>query len=73
MPDGSERAKPSASQALLESVLDQLACPACHSGLRIEESRLVCSGCGRVYPVVDGIPVLIAEHRMDASPTMANP
>jgi uncharacterized protein YbaR (Trm112 family) len=27
----------------------------------LDEARLVCAGCGRGYPIVDGIPVLIAE------------
>jgi uncharacterized protein YbaR (Trm112 family) len=39
----------------------QLACPACLGDLRAESARLVCKGCGRAYPVADGIPVLIAE------------
>lgn len=43
------------------SVLEQLACPACLDALRLEGAQLVCAGCGRGYPVVDGIPVLIAE------------
>ncbi|MGA9673278.1 MAG: Trm112 family protein [Terracidiphilus sp.] len=43
------------------SVLDQLACPVCLGGLRFNEDRLVCASCGRGYPIVDGIPVLIAE------------
>jgi uncharacterized protein YbaR (Trm112 family) len=43
------------------SASDQLACPACLGDLRAEEARLVCMACGRAYPVVDGIPVLIAE------------
>jgi uncharacterized protein YbaR (Trm112 family) len=38
----------------------QLACPACHGDLRLEGARLVCGGCRRAYPIVDGIPVLIA-------------
>jgi uncharacterized protein len=42
-------------------VMDQLACPACLGGLRLGEGKLVCVECGRIYPVVDGIPVLIAE------------
>ena len=42
-------------------ILDRLACPACLGDLRVEERRLVCEGCGRSYPVVDGIPVLVAE------------
>lgn len=44
-----------------EHVCEQLCCPACHGELRLEAEYLVCAGCGRVYPVVDGIPVLIAE------------
>jgi hypothetical protein len=42
------------------SVLGQLACPGCLGELRMDAERLVCAGCGRAYPVVDGIPVLIA-------------
>jgi uncharacterized protein YbaR (Trm112 family) len=42
------------------SVVDQLACPACLGNLRLEDARLLCAGCGRAYPVVDGIPALIA-------------
>ncbi|MGB7547502.1 MAG: Trm112 family protein [Terracidiphilus sp.] len=38
-----------------------LACPACLDALRREQDRMVCAGCARVYPIVDGIPVLIAE------------
>lgn len=44
-----------------EDVVSQLACPACAGDLRLEAAHLVCSACGRAYPVVDGIPVLIAE------------
>jgi hypothetical protein len=47
-------------------VLDQLACPACLGDLRLDNELpgkefLVCKGCGLSYPIVDGIPVLIAE------------
>ncbi len=37
----------------------ELACPACHGELCQEPGRVVCMACGRAYPVVDGIPVLI--------------
>lgn len=40
---------------------DLLACPACHKNLHLDGERLVCGGCGRRFPVIDGIPVLIAE------------
>ena len=60
------------SLSILESILDQLACPACRAGLQMEESRLVCTGCGRIYPIVDGIPVLIAE-QLHAEPDKPHP
>jgi hypothetical protein len=42
------------------SLVSQLACPACLGALRLEKGKLVCAQCRRVYPIVDGIPVLIA-------------
>jgi uncharacterized protein YbaR (Trm112 family) len=41
-------------------VLEQLACPVCFGGLRAAADAVVCAGCGRAYPLIDGIPVLIA-------------
>jgi uncharacterized protein YbaR (Trm112 family) len=55
----SRAAKSSGSCALDTSVLGQLACPACLGGLNLDESKLVCGQCGRAYPIIDGIPVLI--------------
>jgi uncharacterized protein YbaR (Trm112 family) len=60
-------AQPNQIDLLDPDVLSQLACPACLGGLRLEEARLVCAGCGRAYPIVDGIPVLIAE-RAETAP-----
>ena len=42
------------------SLVGQLACPACLGALRLETGKLVCAQCSRAYPIVDGIPVLIA-------------
>jgi uncharacterized protein len=39
----------------------KLACPVCFGSLRADSPSLVCGACGRAYPIVDGIPVLIAE------------
>lgn len=44
-----------------ETVAGMLACPVCHGDLRVQDERLICVRCGRRYPVVDGIPVLIPE------------
>ena len=43
------------------SILNLLACPACLASLRADADRLTCTACGRIYPVLEGIPVLIAE------------
>ncbi|MFE9253362.1 Trm112 family protein [Streptomyces sp. NPDC007088] len=48
-------------------LLDILACPACHAPLQEratdDTEELVCTGtdCGLVYPVRDGIPVLLVD------------
>ncbi|MEU6120099.1 Trm112 family protein [Streptomyces sp. NPDC047117] len=49
------------------SLLEILACPACHAPLADksadEPAELVCTGtgCGLAYPVRDGIPVLLVD------------
>ena len=43
------------------SLLEILACPSCHAGLREEGEELVCTGCGLAYPVRDDIPVLLVD------------
>ncbi len=50
----------------LEQWVDALVCPSCLGDLRLGEDRVACVGCGRKYPVVDGIPVLIAERAENA-------
>ncbi|HTW79831.1 MAG TPA: hypothetical protein VME23_09850 [Terracidiphilus sp.] len=34
---------------------------ACHGDLNLGNEVLACAGCGRVYRIADGIPVLITE------------
>jgi hypothetical protein len=41
--------------------LERLVCPVCHQKLRAGDNAVVCTGCSRRYPVVDGIPVLLAD------------
>jgi hypothetical protein len=53
-------ANPTRTLTFDSSILDQLACPACLGDLRLEGDHLLCQGCSRTYPIVDGIPVLIA-------------
>jgi uncharacterized protein len=48
-----------------QSLLEILACPNCHSPLRVDDAanELVCtnSACGLAYPVRDDIPVLLID------------
>jgi len=52
---------PTAQVKVIAGWAVDLACPACHQPLRFEETHIVCTGCERAYPIVDGIPVLIPE------------
>jgi len=50
---------------------DLLCCPACKQGnLKAEKNRYLCTNpsCGREYPVVDGIPILIVPERSVFAP-----
>lgn len=42
-------------------LLDRLACPVCHGALVLHGAGLRCGGCARGYPIVNGVPVLVAE------------
>lgn len=57
------------------SFLELLACPACDDRppLRQEGDRLVCTKCGRRYPVVDGIPHLLVEEAEPSEPENPTP
>jgi uncharacterized protein YbaR (Trm112 family) len=51
----------------LNEWIDRLGCPACLGALRVEAGQIACTNCGRIYPVVDGIPILIAQNSDDAA------
>ncbi|RMH55808.1 MAG: Trm112 family protein [Candidatus Hydrogenedentota bacterium] len=48
-----------------KELLEILACPACDSRPPVEldeaAARLVCTECGRRYPIRDGIPVMLVD------------
>ncbi|MGH2460877.1 MAG: Trm112 family protein [Chloroflexota bacterium] len=44
-----------------QELLDILVCPACKTKVVLEDALLVCTGCGRCYPIRDGIPVMLIE------------
>ena len=44
-----------------EDLLGILACPMCKAAVRLEGEWLVCTRCGRRYPIRDGIPAMRPE------------
>jgi uncharacterized protein YbaR (Trm112 family) len=44
-----------------KELLEILACPVCKTEVTEEEDRLVCTECGRRYPVRDGIPIMLVD------------
>ena len=44
-----------------QELLKILACPACKADVELKESRIVCTKCGRKYPIRDGIPIMLIE------------
>lgn len=52
---------PDPAPSLSEELLAIIVCPDCHGSLVAAPDRLTCSGCGLVYPIVDGIPVLLVD------------
>lgn len=47
--------------AIDAALLALLACPACQGDLTQAKDKIVCTQCGRKYPIKDGIPVLLVD------------
>ncbi len=46
-----------------QELLEILACPACENRppVRLKGESLICDQCHRIYPIRDGIPVMLVE------------
>ena len=44
-----------------KDLLDILACPLCKEEVKLEDDRIVCTKCGRRYPIKDDIPIMLIE------------
>ncbi len=44
-----------------EELLQILACPVDKAPVEVRGDRIVCTACGRRYPIRDGIPVMLIE------------
>lgn len=56
-----------------KELLEILACPACKADVRLDEpvQRIVCTACGRRYPIRDGIPVMLIDEAETGEPGKA--
>ena len=55
--------------ALSKELLEVLACPKCKGAVRLDEKKdgLICEQCRLLYPIRDGIPVMLID---EARPTV---
>lgn len=44
-----------------KELLEILACPLCKTEVKLEGEKIVCTRCGRRYPIKDDIPIMLAE------------
>jgi hypothetical protein len=56
----------SAPAKLTQADLRWLVCPVCHGLLQLAGEAIRCVGCQRRYPLVDGLPVLLAGRALPA-------
>ena len=43
------------------NLLKVLACPFCKADVFLKNNKIVCTQCGRKYPIKDGIPIMLIE------------
>ena len=48
-----------------KELLEILACPNCKGDLELKDKRIVCTKCGKKYPIREGIPVLLIDEAED--------
>jgi uncharacterized protein YbaR (Trm112 family) len=44
-----------------KELLEILACPLCKTEVRLEGEKIVCTRCGRRYPIKEDIPIMLVE------------
>lgn len=49
------------TETINEEILEILACPYCKKDIELEDQKIVCSGCGREFPIEDGIPNMLPD------------
>jgi uncharacterized protein len=44
-----------------KELLEILACPLCKTDVKQEDDKIVCTKCGRRYPIRDDIPIMLID------------
>ncbi|MFH0764237.1 MAG: Trm112 family protein [Candidatus Omnitrophota bacterium] len=44
-----------------KELLEILACPVCKKDVVLDNDKIVCTKCGRRYPIKDDIPIMLVE------------
>lgn len=52
-----------------KELLEILACPVCKTSVKLESEKIICTKCGRKYPIRDGIPVMLESEAVTAKDT----
>lgn len=48
-----------------KELLDILACPACKADILLKDNKIVCTKCGKKYPIKDGIPIMLIDEAQE--------
>ena len=48
-------------------LLEILACPVCKSDVGEENEQIICTACGRKYPIRNGIPVMLVSEAVTSN------
>jgi UDP-glucose 4-epimerase len=60
-PNGARSGSERTTEMIEKELLEILACPACKAPVVQKDDRIVCTGCGRRYPIREGIPVMLVD------------
>ena len=55
-----------------EKLLGVLACPDCKAPVELADEKIVCTGCGKRYPIRDGIPIMLIEEAEEPQETASD-
>lgn len=57
-----------------EELLKVIVCPICMNDLKLEKEGLICDRCGLLYPIEEGIPIMLPEEaiRLEENPKTEN-